>query len=119
MEIRLTEKLEKCPYCESLCEADFVDNGIAMIQCGPYHCDNCGSSEIGPHDKSRELTEEENKTGWYKPGSAPGSSANVINGKVVSADLMEAEYKKEFTDNPLWHDKKYVEDWHKKTREKK
>ncbi|MEB5480878.1 hypothetical protein P8825_15035 [Shouchella clausii] len=38
----------KCPYCSNECHADFVDNGVGMVQCGPYHCYNCGASEIGP-----------------------------------------------------------------------
>lgn len=39
---------QDCPYCESEMEADFVDVGIGMQQCGPYHCHACGASEIGP-----------------------------------------------------------------------
>lgn len=41
---------ENCPYCNSECEADWVDVEVGYIQCGPYHCDNCGASEIGPYD---------------------------------------------------------------------
>lgn len=40
----------KCPYCNNDCEADWVDVGIGMVQCGPYYCDNCGASEIGYYD---------------------------------------------------------------------
>ena len=39
---------ETCPYCEDEMEADWVDVGIGMTQCGPYHCFSCGASEIGP-----------------------------------------------------------------------
>lgn len=39
---------EECPYCKGDMEADFVDNGVGMVQCGPYHCYRCGASEIGP-----------------------------------------------------------------------
>ena len=39
---------EKCAYCGSEMEADWVDNGVGMVQCGPYHCFSCGASEIGP-----------------------------------------------------------------------
>lgn len=37
-----------CPYCKNECHADWVDNGVGMVQCGPYHCYKCGASEIGP-----------------------------------------------------------------------
>lgn len=40
-----------CPYCSESMEADWVDVGVGMVQCGPYHCQACGASEIGPeHD---------------------------------------------------------------------
>lgn len=39
-----------CPYCNSVCEADWVDVGVGMVQCGPYYCTNCGASEIGQFD---------------------------------------------------------------------
>ncbi|MBL3821381.1 hypothetical protein RCJ96_06090 [Bacillus sp. BSL6] len=39
---------KECPYCKEEMEADFVDIGIGMQQCGPYHCQVCGASEIGP-----------------------------------------------------------------------
>lgn len=71
------EPKERCPYCNALCCADFVDVGVGMVQCGPYHCERCGSSEIGPHDEERALTPEEEKHGWYAPGTPAGSSANV------------------------------------------
>lgn len=107
-----------CPYCQALCEADWVDVGVpgAMVQCGPFHCLQCGASEIGPHDEERELSEEELTSGWYAPGSEPGSSANVVGGKIVSANLMRAEYRAEFILNPLWHDEEYVREWWRKKR---
>lgn len=76
------EPKERCPYCNALCCADFVDVGVGMVQCGPYHCEACGASEIGPYeigpyDDEHQRTERERKTGWYEPGSPPGSSANV------------------------------------------
>lgn len=113
------EPLEKCPYCGVECRADFVDIGIGFEQCGPYHCENCGASEIGPYNEPRELTEEEKTKHWYNPGSEPGSSANVIGGKIVTAEQMKKAYQDEFRHNPLWHDKKYVADWYKRTRQKK
>lgn len=71
------EPKEKCPYCGTLCTADFVDVGVGNIQCGPYHCIKCGASQIGPHDEERPLTSVEEDKGWYAPQSTPGSSANV------------------------------------------
>ena len=71
------EPKERCPYCSALCCADFVDVGVGMIQCGPYHCEACGASEIGPHDDDRPLSAIELDKGWYGPNSEPGSSANV------------------------------------------
>ena len=46
----LKEYTEKCPYCGSECEADWVDVDVSLVQCGPFHCENCGASEIGPYD---------------------------------------------------------------------
>jgi len=106
----------KCPYCDAFCEADFVDVGVGMVQCGPYHCDQCMASEIGPNDNPIELTKEEDDKGWYKPGADPGSSANTIKGKIVSHKIMRDTYREEFTDNPLWHDKEYVDDWWEKIK---
>jgi hypothetical protein len=39
---------DTCPYCGASMEADWVDVGVGMVQCGPYHCYACGASEIGP-----------------------------------------------------------------------
>ncbi len=71
------EPTENCPYCRESCSADFVDIGVGFQQCGPYHCQNCGASQIGPNDKERPLADWEKETGWYQPASPPGSSANV------------------------------------------
>lgn len=71
------EPKERCPYCNALCCADFVDVGVGYVQCGPYHCERCQASEIGPNDKERPLTEQERKAGWYAPGTPAGSSANT------------------------------------------
>lgn len=38
----------ECPYCIGSMKADYVDVGVGMVQCGPYHCYDCGASEIGP-----------------------------------------------------------------------
>ena len=99
-----------CPYCQAMCDADFVDVGVGLVRCGPYHCEQCGASEIGPNDEERSLTTQE-RTGWYAPNTEPGSSANVIGGKIVSHRQMKATYQREFRGNPLWHDKSYVDQW--------
>lgn len=71
------EPKERCPYCGALCSADFVDIGVGYTQCGPYHCERCGASQIGPYDAEHDWSAEERRTGWYKPGKPAGSSANV------------------------------------------
>lgn len=92
----------KCPYCGEECEADWVDVGVGMMQCGPYHCYSCGASEIGPEMKFEELTDEngwyvmgdvinkedftekELETGGYEPHRKKISPyANTVNGKLV------------------------------------
>jgi MinD superfamily P-loop ATPase len=110
------EPTQDCPYCATVCRADFVDIGVGMQQCGPYHCESCGASEIGTNDTERTLTADEQRFGWYGPSSAPGSSANVIGGRVVSHVQMRGTYRREFVGNMLWHDKDYVDDWYAKTR---
>ena len=82
-----------CPYCLGPCEADWVDVGPGYVQCGPYHCDLCGASEIGPSDSPRELNEEEREFGWYRPESPPGDSANTIDGKLVSCEQALGFYR--------------------------
>lgn len=106
---------EKCPYCKALCEADFVDIGVGFTQCGPYHCEQCGASEIGPND-TRELSDDEKRTGWYTPGAEPSEAANVIGGKIVSHRAMRDTYKAAFTGNPDWADKGKVDQWWKDIR---
>ncbi len=110
------EPTEACPYCSTICRADFVDVGVGLTQCGPFHCEHCGASQIGPYDNERPLTADEEKKGWYAPGSAPGSSANVIGGKVVSHAEMRAAYHKEFAGNPLYDVPGYVEAWFEEIR---
>jgi len=67
-------------------------------------------------DEKRDITKVENDCGWYKPNTEPGSSANVINGRIVSYIQMRDAYQREFYANQKWHDKDYVEDWWEKTR---
>lgn len=73
------EPKERCPYCMAMCCADFVDIGVGMQQCGPYHCEACGASEIGAFDDydENDMTANERRTGWYEPGKPAGSSANI------------------------------------------
>lgn len=110
------EPTEHCPYCTTVCHADFVDVGVGMVQCGPYHCEGCGASEQGAYDAERELTEDEKRTGWYAPDSEPGSSANVIGGQVVGYREMTDLYKATFTGNPAYEEPGYVEDWFERVR---
>ncbi len=110
------EPTEKCPYCGTVCRADFVDIGVGFTQCGPFHCDNCFASEIGPYDKDRPITEAERKCGWYAPGAEPGSSANVIGGRIVSHVQARRAYQDEFAGNPMWHDPDYMAAWWAKQR---
>jgi hypothetical protein len=114
-----SEPVEKCPYCKDDCYADFVDIGVGGYQqCGPFHCTNCGASQIGPYDEERELTSYEKMTGWYEPGEEPGSSANVIDGKVVSYAEMKEVYRSNFEGNPAWFDSEYVKEWWNEIRKR-
>jgi len=105
------EPYEHCPYCGHICSADYVDIGVGMQQCGPFHCVSCHASEIGPYDDSRPLSVAEEKTGWYAPESEPGSSANVLNGEHVHHEHMKEVYQRFFEGNEKWLDKKFVEEW--------
>jgi hypothetical protein len=58
---------EKCPYCDTDMEADWVDNGVGMVQCGPYHCLVCNASEIGPELYDWYYSDREGNT-LYLPG---------------------------------------------------
>lgn len=122
-----------CPWCGRVCECDLVNVGPGFVQAGPYHCEHCNASEIGPYDdtfdpwrpgclekprtdKTRILTEAESKAGWYAPETGHGSSANVIGGRVVGHKAMEQTYRAEFVGNPLWQDADYVSDWWENVR---
>jgi hypothetical protein len=73
---------ETCPWCKTEgCEADWVDIGIGLQQCGPFVCPNCEATSIGAFDK-KIATEEEAKAGWYKPGKI-GDKTNTFLGKPV------------------------------------
>ena len=109
--------VQPCPYCGTECHADFVDVGIGYTQCGPYHCDACGASEIGSYDQRRDLSADEQRTGWYGPGAEPGSSANVIGGKIVSHRTAKDAYQQAFEGNPLYDLPGYVDEWWAKQRQ--
>lgn len=97
-----TYKTEPCPYCETPCLADWVDCGFGpCVQCGPYHCENCGASEIGPERGRGEVTlnEEEERTGWYRSKISP--YANTYQGKLVDHKLALALYRKGLLDEKL------------------
>lgn len=101
---------EKCPYCETECEADWVDVGVGMVQCGPYHCENCHASQIGPEFQDwtvydpttgkyvlkdgHPFTEQEIKTRWYEPASRKISPyANTVNGQLVDHETARVAYR--------------------------
>lgn len=106
------EPQAQCPYCGAWCSADFADIGVAFEQCGPFHCMTCHATEIGPYDDPRALSERERKSGWYEPGRPPGSSANVIGGKVVDHKTMRSAYEARFGNgNKDWHDPDIVRNW--------
>ena len=87
------EPTQPCPYCGEECEADWVDIGIGVTQCGPYHCDGCGASEIGPEKKDGTFTELERKTGWYGSGHPPSPHANTIKGTLVDHRTAKLAYE--------------------------
>ncbi|WP_109150273.1 hypothetical protein [Azospirillum sp. TSO5] len=105
-----------CPYCGTVTTCDVADVGVGYVQCGHFHCTACGASEIGPHDKPRELTDDEKRTGWYGPGAEPGSSANVIGGKIVSHTEMRDTYHAAFAGNPDYERPGAVEEWREAVR---
>lgn len=92
-----------CPFCQFPMEADYVDVGIGMVQCGPYCCDNCRASECGPeYNGSKEsadaldLDAEERKFGFYKNKISP--HANQHEGKVISHKQADAIYRANYFD---------------------
>ena len=88
------EPKRPCPYCDMLTWADFVDVGVGFEQCGPYHCDACGAYQIGPFDKRKGYTKEEERTGWYEPSSSKEfTSGNVIDDKFVTHGIARKVYR--------------------------
>ena len=83
-----------CPYCGALCDADFVDVGIGEIQCGPYACEECNASEIGPEGAERGFVPPEgSKGGWYPPGGPTSPHANTAGGVLVDHQTAKALYR--------------------------
>ena len=90
---------QPCPYCAFPMEADYVDIGIGMQQCGPHYCDNCGASEIGPErgegDLENTLSADEKRTGFYRNGRI-SPFANQHNGRPISHQQADAVYRAKY-----------------------
>ena len=84
---------KNCPYCGTECEADFVNVGVGMVQCGPYYCLTCGASEIGAYDDETRATAEESKIGWYGPGRPVSDKANTCMGVPVDHKTAKRLYE--------------------------
>lgn len=107
-----------CPYCGAPCECDLADVGVGYMQCGPYHCDACDAYEAGPNDDSPDdLARIDARTGWFPPGSIPGSSANMIGGRLATADETRAAYHDRFAGSPDYHEPGAVAAWFDAQRE--
>jgi hypothetical protein len=113
--------LRECTYCGCPCDADYVDVGVGMVQCGPYHCTACGATEIGPElmdwylkDRNGKtifspvprlrpnhpFSDKELETGWYEPRSKKVSPyANTINGTLVNHKVAKKAYELGFLDD--------------------
>lgn len=105
------EHTEQCPYCNTTCGADWVDVGVGLVQCGPFNCAACGASECGPYDSDEDQARRDPKTGWYRPGDPPGSSANVIGGQIATATEAKAAYHSRFAGSPDYDCPGEVEAW--------
>jgi hypothetical protein len=86
-----------CPWCGAPgCECDWVDVGVGSRQCGPYHCDNCGASEIGPEAYNKDMkcdaTPEELRRGWYGPARPVSPCANTVQGTLVDHKTAKVLY---------------------------
>lgn len=87
------EPIAICPYCGNRdCHADYVSVGVGLVQCGPYHCEECGASEISYLD-TRELTTREKETGWYEPGTPVSENANTVGGELVDHETAKVLYR--------------------------
>jgi hypothetical protein len=104
-----------CPHCGATCECDLADVGVGYVQCGPYHCEACGASEAGSSDE--DLARQDPKTGWFRPGEPPSSLANMIGGRLASADDAKAAYRARFAGSADYEEPGRVEDWWQQQRE--
>jgi hypothetical protein len=94
----------ECPYCKDSMEADYVDVGVGMVQCGPYHCYTCGASEIGPeiydwYYKDREgkviyLTAKRRYAPWAKKKVKFGYQAVLRPGHPFSEEELKTGFYK-------------------------
>lgn len=82
-----------CPYCGEPCEADHVDVGVGLMQCGPYHCTACGAGEIHAED-GRPLEDVEKVTGFYLPDKPPSPLANTVDGVLVDHKTAMEAYRR-------------------------
>jgi len=89
-----------CPYCEAHCEADWVDVGVGLVQCGPFYCLNCKASEASYRD-TRKLTPREEETGWYLPGTPVSETANTVGGQLVNHIAAKTFYNEGLLDTDL------------------
>ena len=96
---------QPCPYCQAPMDADWVDIGVGMVQCGPYHCFSCNASEIGreagEHDESGKwvqadlkLDADEERTGFYKGRISP--YANQAHGVLIDHKTADALYRADY-----------------------
>ena len=100
--------LSTCPFCGGPAECDEVDVGVGYVQCGPYQCQVCGASEMGPEVHGRDswvdgemvwiegrrpegVTDEEMKVGWYRNQISP--HANTFQGQLVSHQVAKVLYR--------------------------
>lgn len=109
-----------CPYCRATCECDLVDVGVGFVQCGPYHCEACGAIERGAYDDSPEdQARVDTKTGWFPPSEdpRPGSSANMIAGRLATVGETRTLYQARFAGSPDYDTPGVVEAWWQNQRE--
>ena len=102
--------VERCPYCGSVCEADWVDVGVEYEQCGPFHCIDCGAIQIGPYDKEVELLDEEKRTHWYAPNRPYSGSGNMVGGRLVSHEVALQVYKDNYPFSATEEGREYIRD---------
>lgn len=56
-----------CPYCNGICDAEFVDIGVGYQQVTAYQCRECQALQMGhPKEDLSKATAEERKNGWWR-----------------------------------------------------